>query len=324
MPVTFAVDDVEFQGAPHTLVTLPAALRARAGGEIRCCRGPDRLVAEHGELNPLAGAIHCAFARHRPLVLSPDAVWTAIAQGFAIHVTVNAEALRHRFVRHEGKLTLDVEHDQLEIADDAWPGLVSAFCGRIREHVGAGLHRLLINDFTTTGPNERTASEIGMLHAFKEYFDYSVTCICGIPTVTLLGTPEDWRTIRARLDVLAEYELSWWTSQLAPVCDELVRSAEGKADRDFWRTIYKPKQAYGPEVATGWIRLFFPYLAVGDGSFRRSYAFDGGIDGVAPSEFPTGLCSAPMKVKERNGELREVVDVLGGFVGVSEDPQSKA
>src|SRR5207253_5772293 len=79
---------------------------------------------------------------------------------------------------------------------------------------------------------------------------------------------------------------------------------------------------YQGELATGWIRVFFPYLVVGDGRFARSEALAGG--GVAPSRFPSGLSCVPVRVQEENGELREMVNVLGGFVGVSEDPQTKA
>lgn len=49
--------------------------------------------------------------------------------------------------------------------------------------------------------------------------------------ITLLGEPADWRQIRARLDVLAEPELEWWTSSLAIILDQLVEASEGKPDR---------------------------------------------------------------------------------------------
>lgn len=320
MPATFAVDDVEIQGAPHTLLDLPVALRARTAGRIRCSAGPARVIEEHSDLNPLMQAVHCAFARHRPLALSPDAIWSTIAHGFAIHVVENAEALRGRFVRHEGKLELNVEHASLDIAADEWPPLISSLCGRIREHVGPGLHRLLVNDFSTTGPAERTASEITMMHAFKQYFDYSVTCICGIPEITLLGTADDWRAIRGRLDVLEEYDLGWWTRKLAPVCDQFVRAAEGRPDRAFWQAIYKPKAAYAVELATGWIRLFFPYLQGEGGKFVRSSLE---ADGLPPRQFPMGLSSAPVRIDEPDGSTREMVNLVGGLVGVWEDPDRK-
>lgn len=44
--------------------------------------------------HPLVEAVHEAFSRHYPLALSPDSIWLTIAQGFAHHVTENAETLR--------------------------------------------------------------------------------------------------------------------------------------------------------------------------------------------------------------------------------------
>jgi hypothetical protein len=45
-------------------------------------------------LNPLFDAVLLAFYDHRPLALSPDMVWLAIAQGFASHVNLHAEEMR--------------------------------------------------------------------------------------------------------------------------------------------------------------------------------------------------------------------------------------
>jgi hypothetical protein len=42
--------------------------------------------------------IYHAYLEHRPVVLSPDAVWLLISQGFAQHVNANAEKLRRYFV----------------------------------------------------------------------------------------------------------------------------------------------------------------------------------------------------------------------------------
>jgi hypothetical protein len=53
-----------------------------------------------------------AFAEHRPLVLTPDCVWLTIEQGFAHHVAENAETLRPRLVRHEGKQELVAAIDE--------------------------------------------------------------------------------------------------------------------------------------------------------------------------------------------------------------------
>jgi hypothetical protein len=76
-------------------------------------------------------------------------------------------------------------------------------------------------------------------------------CVCGIPEVTIEGTSDDWRRIRARIEVLETFGLDWWVSRLRPILDEFVHAADGKPDREFWQAIYKPKKFYFAESATG-------------------------------------------------------------------------
>ncbi|MFK7999711.1 MAG: DUF4419 domain-containing protein [Polyangiales bacterium] len=87
-----------------------------------------------------------------------------------------------------------------------------------------------------------------------------MVCICGIPSITLLGTVEDWRSIRQRIGVLDEFECGFWTRSLAPIFDEFVAAAEGNANPAFWKRIYKPVDAYGGAKVTGWIARLYPYL----------------------------------------------------------------
>src|SRR4029077_9217453 len=68
-----------------------------------------REVGRHGLVN----AVHLAFSEHRPLVLTPDIIWLTLAQGFAHHINIHAEALRSRFVNHKGRMTLLVETTDL-------------------------------------------------------------------------------------------------------------------------------------------------------------------------------------------------------------------
>lgn len=77
--------------------------------------------------HPLIGAVHVAFAEHRPLRLSPDAVWLTIAQGIAQHVRINAGSLRGRLVRDHERRSIEVEHHGPVPRDDrgAWDAIVS-------------------------------------------------------------------------------------------------------------------------------------------------------------------------------------------------------
>src|SRR5262249_44382943 len=77
-------------------------------------------------------------------------------------------------------------------------------------------------DFSTTGPVERTVSEVALLDVLQPYFSYNVACICGIPSVTLEGTPADWQKLCAKVDLLTPFGLDWWLAELRPICDQFV------------------------------------------------------------------------------------------------------
>jgi len=177
----------------------------------------------------------------------------AAAQVICMLVQVMAEALH---VRHEGKKDLCVWTDSLEPA--AWPQLVSQFSAQIRDNSDPVLYETLLCDFSTTTPTIRTANEVALMDAYQRYFRYIMVCVCGIPTITLEGTPSDWQRIRDRIELLATFGLEWWTSRLAPILDESVATANGAPDLSFWQAIYKPERAYATEMATGWIADLFP------------------------------------------------------------------
>ena len=187
------------------------------------------------------------------IVRSQDMLDDAAAQVICMLVQVMAEALH---VRHEGKKDLCVWTDSLEPA--AWPQLVSQFSAQIRDNSDPVLYETLLCDFSTTTPTIRTANEVALMDAYQRYFRYIMMCVCGIPTITLEGTPSDWQRIRDRIELLATFGLEWWTSRLAPILDEFVTTANGAPDLSFWQAIYKPERAYATEMATGWIADLFP------------------------------------------------------------------
>jgi hypothetical protein len=283
-------------------------------------------------LHPLLQAIHLAFSQHRPLILSPDGIWLAIVQGFGHHVHENAEALRDRVVSHEGKKDLVVEAASLAV--EHWPLFTAQFSAAIRGNSNEVLYETLMCRFSTTTPSIQTAMEIALMDVYERYFNYILVCVCGIPKITLQGTPADWRRMRERIEVLATYDLGWWTSRLAPILDEFVATAEGHPDRRFWQAIYKPKEAYGGEVASGWITDLFPYL--GERPKRRRNEMIGHARenwilvnpkserppmfhaGVGLDSFPSGLSRAPVKIKAKDSGSEIEIDLVGGFAGVGQ------
>jgi hypothetical protein len=293
--------------------------------------------------HPFIDAIHIAFSQHRPLTISPDAIWLLIAQGFSHHVSENAESLRARLVRHEGKRELRIRAVDLTL--ESFEKTITDFSSLIKHEINPVLHETLICNFSTTSPAIRTASEVALMDGFSSYFTYSMMCICGIPKITIEGTLADWQAIRARVEILATYDLEWWVSRLRPILDEFVLAADGHPTLSFWQAIYKPKNAYGDQVATGWVTDLFPYL--GDApERRRNHVFkhdrhnwaltvEQGVEtagrvfdpltrmGVGLKSFPSGLSSAQIKVLLQDGPSRSL-DLVAGFLAVSQNLSDSA
>jgi hypothetical protein len=271
-----------------------------------------------------------AFAQHYPLVLTPDAIWLAIAQGFAQHVNENAERLRGKFVRHQGKVTIAVRRDDFRKGSPAnpWPETFQAFSDAIAGHIGRQ-RDLVVCAFSTTGPCERAASEIVLMEAMKKYVDYLVVTLCGIPEITLEGTVDDWRSIRRRAQALEEYDLGWWVEGLAPVLDQLVATAAGRVDTAFWRSLFKLNQMSGGPYVSGWINVLFPYHHGHEGICRNPWVSSwakgeqaGWGGGMSKVEVLTGLSIVPFEWLYISKTFP--MEFLGGFVGVAQDEGSLA
>src|SRR5262249_23837206 len=137
--------------------------------------------------------------------------------------------------------------------------VVADFVALVRQEVGP-LAEEFVCDFSTTGPLERTVSEVVLLDVPQPYFSYRCVCVCGIPKVTLEGTAGDWRRLRDKVELLAPFGLDWWLDELRPICDHFARAAEGDVDLDHWRRLYKVRRAYGAELVNGWLGKLFPYV----------------------------------------------------------------
>jgi hypothetical protein len=71
----------------------------------------------------------------------------------------------------------------------------------------------------------------------KHYFEFEMLCGCGIPSIELTGTVDDWRKLRQKAEVLKRFGLAWWTEELFPVLDHFVSAAAGQPDLKFWKSV---------------------------------------------------------------------------------------
>jgi hypothetical protein len=260
--ITFAVDSVPLGTGLLPTEKLKASVERLLGGSVEACDSYTTAVAGQPGFHSLIAAADLAYRGHFPLALTPDAVWLTVAQGLARHVANHDETLRRRFVQHQGKVLIEVRRDDFVVgsAENPWAEVWPVFSDRIKEHLGAETHRLIVSDFSTTGPTEKAASEVVLMDCVQSYFSYEFLTRCGIPAVTLEGTVEDWEKVHDRVGRLGRYDLRWWTDHVAPITAEFVQAARGRPTPSFWRCLYKEAGGSGGPYVSGWLVRLLPYL----------------------------------------------------------------
>ena len=121
-------------------------------------------------------------------------------------------------------------------------------------------------DFTTTTTLDITVASVVMMATFKSYFKYKFELCCGIPSVTLLGTRDDWVKLRARVEKFDQfgYEPTKWAALLRPVCDQFIACFDAEGDDavltscvDFWSKVcHRVGWGSGPRYLCGWTTVF--------------------------------------------------------------------
>ena len=324
---TFKVSDVKrarnpLPTAKSMLELITTKIRTKPES---CCKLADNLmpVKSWSTQNSFIEAVHTAYDNHYPLVLSPDIIWQCVAQGFAVHVNKNPEILLQVFDAHQRENKLVLQTD--DFVND-WEQVLGTFSNEIRKKVGDEIHDLLNPDFSTTGPVEKVASQIVLMNTFKEYFDYELYTACGIPSITLEGTVEDWKKLREKTLSLSHFDFQWWTDAVEPILDEFVEASSGVVNKEFWQSFYKMFDGSGGPYITGWVVKLFPYLGSRTEKMRpnstllscgRSQEFL-----VTTVDFPPGAISTPFVWQHFEEELE--MFFYTGFLGVGQDKKTLA
>ncbi len=289
----------------------------------------------NSELNPQTGglvyidespffAMVCyAFAQHRPVVLSPDEVWMVICQGFSQFVNRDPETFRKYIVEHDGKDTLEVP---------MWPGtgwedMIGGFSDLIDRNTKDGISDVITADFTTTGPTELVASKIVLMDAVQKYFTYAgMRLVCGIPSVTLKGTVQDWMKVREKTRKLGEFGVKPWTDRLDPILEQFVNASDGNVDLRFWQDMAlrdRPEElrlhgGCGPaSLFNGWFLEFFPFDKNGIRPAQVTYR-------TMPSE----MCQTPFILNDVDVDgtvLKSTpMKLMAGIAALKQDSVTKA
>ncbi len=324
--VTFKVEDVEIARKILPVTNGFELGRKLAGGPYLDCSFKNRSLVDGGE-NPFFSMVCLAYAEHRPIVLSPDIMWILICNGFSQHVNRNPDRFRDYLVSHEGKKALEI----YTTTETTTAQKVELFAALIGENTKGDLDELLTCNFSTTGMVERMVSQITLMDAVKPYFEFVERMAgCGIPCVTLEGTPDDWKLLREKTRELGNYGVKAWTDRLDPILKEFVAASEGKPNVEFWWDMAikgRPLDfhlksdgcipLYDGTKFDGWFLEFIPFDLSGERPEKIAYGHD----------LPTVMTSVPVTqhIEDVSGNIIQTnyLEVRAGIVGLTQDVETK-
>ena len=327
--ITFKVEDVEI--AEDFLPVRNGADLGRKwaeGGPYLGASFANKSLVD-GDDNAFFSMVCLAYAQHRPIVLSPDIMWIIICNGFSQYVNRDPEKFRQHLVNYDDKETLVIRTG----LETTTAQKVQKFADLIAKETKGDIAELMTCNFSTTGMMEKMVSQITLMDAVKEYFDYlELLQGCGIPSVTLEGTPDDWRLLREKTRKLGEFGVKKWTDKLDPILAEFVLASEGKPNLKFWWNMAikgRPVDfhlkagggclpAYGPTPFDGWFLEFIPFDNRGERPEKIAYGH----------ELPPLMTSVPIiqYVEDDFGNCIGIntLELRGGIVGLAQDRETKA
>lgn len=111
------------------------------------------------------------------------------------------------------------------------------------------LRRWIMPDFSTTTDSDDVVAAVIMMGTLQKCFNYKMTMMCGIPTVTLLGERSDWESLLSKIEKLDGFgiEPPLWASRLRPVLKAFVAcfdTPNASSVREFWNKCPSPSADY--------------------------------------------------------------------------------
>lgn len=270
--------------------------------------------------NSFIGACWMAYSKHHPLVLRPDDIWAAITLSFANYVGDHAEEMRSSFVDHTDKDKIHLVLNAETLDQVCWKDTIFQFTAAVQSRIKQDILEWISPNFSTTTEKDIIVCQVALMGAMKHYFEYQASCCdCGLPSITLEGTLEDWRSIRQKIDRLLTFnhkDLAMWHLALRFILDKFIDTYQGNnVDKKFWSQIVDYRSGSGSSDVTGWALAFCPFykgrLLIS--AFEKENTVK--IRGFAPLDILQGLLSVSVPVKINEGSVEhEMTFIAGAFV----------
>lgn len=206
------------------------------------------LSAGHGVL---VDTMTLAWMSHGSVEIAPHDVWLQAMMTYGAMVNTNPFAF---YPSQKGK-----PKRTLELKDAASP---EAFFASMRDQIDAREFRTHVPEMSTATELYSTLFALASMNSYKQYHHYNWPVTCGIRTVRMAGTKEDWLNVISGLDAYRHEEV--------PVTDDTVtywRGGEESSEVKYvhhWNRYVDAVQMLlrammDPETPNHWWRNFFHY-----------------------------------------------------------------
>ena len=260
---------------------------AEGGTLLRASELPAAGVATGSFLQLLCAA----YNRHLPVSLAPHDLWYVLMTELAAEVNAKSDQYRALFTRSPEKIFIAV------LSNDPSDLPLESVEQELRQKVPVDMD-LFLPRFSTETPDVRVACLAAFADMVKSYYSYG-TFACGIPSIEIRGTYEDWslfvdrvRDLRQTMRPLDEY-LGRVGARVKQIADLYVGG-----DPSFLKSIFTSRNI----GSGGELRV--------DGWFVKDFFRDGGGDYPKLENLPKMWSVVPFMNLETG---RTFVDVVGCF-----------
>lgn len=198
-----------------------------------------------------------AWGEHLHLVLQPDEIWLTVLAQINFYVNAHsADAASRAFDLRANETVIDAYYPDWYTFMSS---LYSAVTSRIR--VDWLQHQWISPNFTTSTNEHVMVAHILMLAQTRAFARKppprtGPALLCGLPSVSLLGTRQDWAVLQWRVEKMSVFgaEAAAYGARLLPVVRRFVQTFDTPDDPailEFWNSIVVAKKTASSSAMAG-------------------------------------------------------------------------
>ena len=200
-----------------------------------------------------------AFQHHLPLRLTPDDILLLMTSGVHFWLAqLDQDAHADRLTsgkREKTQLVVPIKHS----FDDAIPTLETM----LFDALSPDMKILLEQRFSTTTDQIHHSHVLFVTTMCQRVVEVTFNTMCGIPSVTLEGTRDDWQQLEQLCDVIlriSDGALGPWITNLRKAFKVILDTVDGADTSGIWDNFINHDYECRRSACSGWINVFFPFI----------------------------------------------------------------